>query len=262
MRNGQVVFQSQWPNFVAYYNISQYFKVLNLFLLLFLFSPFPLHLHLYQHGTAHYIPLFLLAESVMMFPSPDPSTLSLLFTGLVPSDASKTFVLKRDLFICRVHLSISALLFLSIYLFSLTLVMGTCWVLSSVFPLLKYAFKLPLWQLQVTRQPFQWPVLSLSHSTFFPLSFPSFPYGPLSCCVLPHPLMFPTLTSCISYPEPIMRLRTLPQHQSPKPHAWSVSSIGVLGSVYPFCWPCLFHPFSPPLSPSFGLFLLPCFSFC
>ena len=167
-----------------------------------------------------------------------------------------------DLFICRVHLSISALLFLSIYLFSLTLVMGTCWVLSSVFPLLKYAFKLPLWQLQVTRQPFQWPVLSLSHSTFFPLSFPSFPYGPLSCCVLPHPLMFPTLTSCISYPEPIMRLRTLPQHQSPKPHAWSVSSIGVLGSVYPFCWPCLFHPFSPPLSPSFGLFLLPCFSFC
>ena len=87
----------------------------------------------------------------MMFPSPDPSTLSLLFTGLVPSDASETFVLKRDLFICSVHLSISALLFLSIYLFSLTLVMGTCWVLSGVFPLLKYAFKLPLWQLQVTR---------------------------------------------------------------------------------------------------------------
>lgn len=45
-------------------------------------------------------------------------------------------------------------------------------------------------------------MLSLSHSAFFSLSFPSFPYGPLSWCLLPHPLMFPTLTSCISYPDP------------------------------------------------------------
>lgn len=95
------------PIFFYYYNISQYFKILNLFLLLFLFSPFPLYLHIYQHGTAHYIPLFLLAESVIMFPSPDPSTLSLLFTGLVSSDASETFVPKRGLFFFSAHLFVN-----------------------------------------------------------------------------------------------------------------------------------------------------------
>ena len=112
LRNNQIAFHSGYipfynPSFFFdHYNISQYFKILNLFLLLF-FSPFPLHLHIYQHGTAHYIPLFLPAESVIMFPSPDPSTLSLLFTGLVSSYASETFVPKRDLFIFSAHLFVS-----------------------------------------------------------------------------------------------------------------------------------------------------------
>lgn len=117
------------PIFFACYNISQHFKILTLLLSLFLFSPFPLHLRIYQHGTAHYIPLFLLAESVIMFLSPDPSTLSLRFTGSVSSDASETFILKRDLFICSAHLFVNfctTLIFSQFTFFSLTLVMGTC----------------------------------------------------------------------------------------------------------------------------------------
>ena len=150
--------------------------------------------------------------------------------------------------------------------------MGICWVLSSVFPLLKYtfsyhsgSFRSPdwAWYSPSRDQPRSRYWAESQHILF--LSFPSFPYGPLSWCVLPHPLIFNTLTSCISYADPIMRLRTSPQHQSLQSYAWSISSTGVLGSVYPFCWACLF-PFLFTSSLAFFLpcflFLLPCFSFC
>lgn len=125
--------------------------------------------------------------------------------------------------------------------------MGTCWVLSSVFPLLKYAFnyhsgsfRSPDWAWYSPSRDQLRSLYWAESQHILSLSFPSFPYDPLSWCVLPHPLIFCTLTSCIPYPDPIMRLRTLPQHQSPQSYAWSISSTGVLGSVYPFCWPCLF----------------------
>ena len=47
-----------------------------------------------------------------------------------------------------------------------------------------------------------------------------------------HPLMFSILTSSVSHPEPIIRLRTWPQPQSPQPYAWNISSTGVLGSQF------------------------------
>ena len=51
-------------------------------------------------------------------------------------------------------------------------------------------------------------------------------------------LLYPDIMYLL--PRPHNETKTLPQHQSLQSQAWSTSSTGVLGSVYPFCWACLF----------------------
>lgn len=88
-------FTFQCPNFLTYYGISQH-SILNLFLLLFRVSLFPLNFQIYWHKTLHYIPLFYSAECVRCSPQEDTCPEPPPQSG--SSDVSKTFT-DTDLFI-------------------------------------------------------------------------------------------------------------------------------------------------------------------